>query len=106
MKMRCFLFMVSFTITDRSTICILEENIKPALEEFMDVDPSDRWMVEDLISRFARKETVTKDDVTLGYVLLSVPEKTVEVSISEGTGDSSLEGLREITEKHGFNFVN
>ncbi len=104
--MRCYLFMVSFTVTDRSTICVLEENIKPALEEFINVDPSDRWTVEDLISRFARKETVTKDDITLGYVLLSAPEKTVEVSLKEEVTKTILEGLKETAEKHGFRFVN
>ena len=103
--MRCYLFMISFSVTDRSTICVLEENIKPALEEFINVDPSDRWTVEDLISRYARKETVTKDDVTVGYVLLSAPEKNVEVSLKEeGTG-GILDGLRDIAERHGFKFV-
>ncbi|MGC8562383.1 MAG: TA0956 family protein [Thermoplasmata archaeon] len=103
--MRCFLFMISFSVTDRSTICVLEENIKPALEEFINVDPSDRWTVEDLISRYARKETITKDDVTVGYVLLSVAEKNVEVSLSEGGTESAIAELREIAEKHGFKFV-
>jgi hypothetical protein len=103
--MRCFLFMVSFTSSDRSTICVLEENITLALEEFISVDPSDRWTVEDLISRFARKETITKDDVTVGYVLLSVPEKTVEVSFKEEGSDEIRKGLKGITEKQGFKFV-
>ena len=104
--MRCYLFMVSFTATDRSTICVLEDKIEQALEEFIDVDPSDRWTVEELISRFARKEAVTKDDVTVGYVLLSSPERSVEVSLKEeGTGNI-IGGLKEITEKHGFKFLN
>ena len=98
--------MVSLTVTDRSTICVLEENIKTALEEFIDVDPSDRWTVEELISRFARKETVTKDDVTVGYVLLSAPEKTVEISLKEEGTRSVLDGLRETAERHGFKLVN
>ncbi|MCL5407840.1 MAG: TA0956 family protein [Candidatus Thermoplasmatota archaeon] len=97
--------MVSFTSTDRSTICVLEENIKPALEEFIDVDPSDRWTVEDLISRYARKETVTKDDVTVGYVLLSAPEKTVEISLKEKSANGTLESLKATADKHGFKFV-
>lgn len=97
--------MVSLTASDRSTICVLEENIKPALEEFINVDPSDRWTVEDLISRFARKETITKDDVTVGYVLLSVPGKTVEISFKENGSDKIKEGLKGITEKQGFKFV-
>lgn len=96
--------MVSFTPTDRSTICILEENIRAALEEFINVDPSDRWMVEDLISRFARKETITKDDETLGYVLVSAPEKTVEVSMKDGYSGQIAE-LKEIVEKNNFKFV-
>lgn len=104
--MRCYLFMVSFTVTDRSTICVLEENIKSALEEFIEVDPSDRWTVEDLISRFARKETVTKDDVTVGYVLLSAPEKTVEVSLKEDGTKDILDELKGIAEKHDFKLVN
>ncbi len=103
--MRCYLFMVSFTITDRSTICVLEENIKPALEEFINVDPSDRWMVEDLISRFARKEAITKDDVTVGYLLLSTSEKTVEVSFKEEGTMKIMEELKGIAEKNGFKFV-
>ncbi|MEM0133811.1 MAG: TA0956 family protein [Thermoplasmatales archaeon] len=102
--MRCYLFMVSFSITDRSTICVLEENIVPALDEFINVDPSDRWTVEDLISRYARKETVTKDDDTIGYVLLSIPEKNVEVSLKEEDMKNTLEGFKEIAEKHGFKF--
>ena len=97
--------MVSFTSTDRSTICVLEENIKSALEEFIDVDPSDRWTVEDLISRYARKETVTKDDVTVGYVLLSAPEKTVEISLKEKETNGILESLKVTADKHGFKFV-
>ncbi len=104
--MRCYLFMVSFTAADRSTICVLEENVRSALEEFINVDPSDRWTVEDLITRFARKEPVTKDDVTVGYVLLSIPEMSVEVSLKEGgTGDIARE-LRGISEKHGYKFIN
>jgi len=103
--MRCYLFMVSFTVTDRSTICILEENIRIALEEFLNVDPSDRWMVEDLISRFARKEAVTNDDVTVGYLLLSTAEKTVEASLKEEGTKEIMEGLRAIAEKNGFKFV-
>ncbi len=98
--------MVSFTIADRSTICVLEENIKPALEEFINVDPTDRWTVEDLISRFARKETVTKDDVTVGYVLLSTPEKTVEINLKQEGTKVILEELKGIAEKNGFKFVN
>ncbi|MDA8055305.1 MAG: TA0956 family protein [Thermoplasmatales archaeon] len=103
--MRCYLFMVSFTVTDRSTICVLEENIIPSLGEFINVDPSDRWTVEDLISKFARKEAVTKDDVTVGYVLLSVPERSVEVSLKEQGTKEVLHGLKELTENHGFKFV-
>ncbi|MCL4447098.1 MAG: TA0956 family protein [Candidatus Thermoplasmatota archaeon] len=97
--------MVSFTVTDRSTICVLEENIIPSLGEFINVDPSDRWTVEDLISKFARKEAVTKDDVTVGYVLLSVPERSVEVSLKEQGTKEVLHGLKELTENHGFKFV-
>ena len=96
--------MVSFTITDRSTICVLEENIKPALEEFINVDPSDRWMVEDLIARFARKEAVTKDDVTVGYLLLSTSEKTVEISFKEEGTKKIMEELKGIAEKNGFKY--
>jgi len=98
--------MVSFTTSDRSTICVLEENMNAALEEFISVDPSDRWTVEDLISRFARKETITQGDVTVGYVLLSIPEKTVEVSFKEGGSAEIMNGLKGITEKQGFKFVN
>jgi len=100
--MRCFLFMVSFTLSDRSTICVLEENVKAALDEFINVDPSDRWTVEDLISRFARKETITKDDQTVGYVLLSMPEKTVEVNTTDGQAGTLIEDLKKIAEKHGY----
>ncbi|MGC8645818.1 MAG: TA0956 family protein [Thermoplasmata archaeon] len=100
--MRCFLFMVSFTPSDRSTICVLEENVKAALNEFINVDPADRWTVEDLISRFARKETITKDDQTVGYILLSMPEKTVEVSTSAGEGSALIQSVREIAESHGY----
>lgn len=103
--MRCYLFMVSFTVTDRSTICVLEENVKPALEEFINVDPTDRWTVEDLIARFARKETVTEDDVTLGYVLLSSPEKTVEISFKDEAAEGFKEEIRVIAENHGFKLV-
>lgn len=104
--MRCYLFMVSFTVADRSTICVLEENIGPALEELIEVDPTDKWTLEDLITRFARKETVTKDDVTVGYILVSVPENTVEVSMKEDGGETMLDEIRKIAEKHGFKFVN
>jgi hypothetical protein len=100
--MRCFLFMVSFTLSDRSTICVLEENVKAALDEFINVDPSDRWTVEDLISRFARKETITKDDQTVGYILLSMPEKTVEVNTTDGQAGTLIEDLKKIAEKHGY----
>ena len=100
--MRCFLFMVSFTLSDRSTICVLEENVKAALDEFINVDPSDRWTVEDLISRFARKETITKDDQTVGYILLSMPEKTVEVNTTDDQAGTLIEDLKKIAEKHGY----
>ena len=53
---------------------------------------SDRWMVEDLIARFARKEAVTKDDVTGGYLLHSTSAKTVEISFNE-------EGTKKIMEE-------
>jgi hypothetical protein len=85
---------------------VLEENIHQALEEFIDVDPSDKWTIEELISRFARKEAVTKDDVTVGYVLVSSPEKTVEISLKEEGTKTILEGLKEIAQKHGFKLVN
>lgn len=104
--MRCYLFMISFTVADRSTICVIEENIRPALEEFIEVDPTDKWTLEDMITRFARKETVTKDDVTVGYILVSFPEKTVEVSMKEDGGETMLDEIRKIAEKRGFKFVN
>jgi hypothetical protein len=102
--MRCFLFMISFTVTDRSTICILEENIIPAVGEFINIDPGDRWMVEDLISKYARKETITKDDVTVGYVLISIPEKTLELSLASDDGKEIRNALKEIAVKHEFKF--
>jgi hypothetical protein len=96
--------MISFTVTDRSTICILEENIIPAVGEFINIDPGDRWMVEDLISKYARKETITKDDVTVGYVLISIPEKTLELSLASDDGKEIRNSLKEIAVKHEFKF--
>lgn len=98
--------MIGFSVTDRSTICVLEDKIVPAVEEFMNVDSSDRWMVEDLISKFARKETVTKEDVTLGYVLLSFPEKTLEVSLSTNDSKNVVDSLKEAAAKNDFKFEN
>lgn len=96
--------MIGFTITDRSTICVLEDKIISAAEEFMNADSTDRWMVEDLISKYARKETVTKEDITLGYVLLSFPERTLEVSLASNEDKEISENLRGIASKNGFKF--
>lgn len=103
--MRCFLFMLSFTATDRSTICVLEENMVPALADFINIDPSDRWAVEDMIGKHARKETITKDDVTLGYLLLSIPEKTVEVSFAGNASADLVASLKQIAESNSFKFA-
>ncbi|MEM0128397.1 MAG: TA0956 family protein [Thermoplasmatales archaeon] len=103
--MRCFLFMIGFTQSDRSNICVVEENVKAAVEEFINVDPSDRWTVEDLISKFGRKEAITKDDQTVGYILISIPEKTVEMSLSYDDGKGLVESLREIAGKQGYKLV-
>ncbi|MEL9915100.1 MAG: TA0956 family protein [Thermoplasmatales archaeon] len=103
--MKCFLLMISFTQSDRSSICVIEENMRAAVEEFINVDPSDRWTVEDLISRFARKEAITEEDKTVGYLLISMPEKTVEMSASSESDGTIISDIKKIVEKQGYKFI-
>ncbi len=100
--MRCVVFMFSLSQADRSTICVLEEKLKDAVEEFINVDPLDRWTVEDLISKYSRKEPVTAEDVTLGYVLLSLPEKVVDLSVTKDANKEIIEAIMQSANQAGF----
>lgn len=102
MTMRCYIFMFSLSLLDRSTICVLEDKIAEAVEEFLNIDPQDKWTVEDLISRFSRKEPVTSDDVTVGYVSLSYPEKMVEISANKDADPEIRKAVENIAKKSGF----
>ncbi len=102
MSMRCYIFMFSLSLLDRSTICVLEDKIAEAVEEFLNIDPQDKWTVEDLISKFSRKEPVTAEDITVGYVSLSFPEKTIEISANKEANPEIIKLVERNAKKSGF----
>ncbi|MGC8727306.1 MAG: TA0956 family protein [Thermoplasmata archaeon] len=100
--MRCYIFMFSLSLVDRSTICVLEDKIVEAVEEFLNIDPQDKWTVEELISKFSRKEPVTAEDVTVGYVSLSFPEKMIEISANKEANPEIVKMVEQNARKSGF----
>jgi len=100
--MRCYIFMFSLSLVDRSTICVLEDKIMEAVEEFLNIDPQDKWTVEDLISKYSRKEPVTAEDVTVGYVSLSFPEKIIEISANKEANPEIVKMVEQKAKKLGF----
>ncbi len=103
--MRCYIFMFSLSITDRSTICVLEDKISDAVEEFLSIDPSDKWAFEDIISRFSRNEPVTSEDVTVGYVAISFIEKTLEINVNKEADKNIAKKVEDIANRLGFSVV-
>ncbi len=100
--MRCYIFMFSLSLVDRSTICVLEDKIVEAVEEFLNIDPQDKWTVEELISKFSRKEPVTAEDLTVGYVSLSFPEKMIEISANKEANPEIVKMVEQNARKSGF----
>ncbi|MGC8546047.1 MAG: TA0956 family protein [Thermoplasmata archaeon] len=94
--------MFSLSLVDRSTICVLEDKIVEAVEEFLNIDPQDKWTVEELISKFSRKEPVTAEDVTVGYVSLSFPEKMIEISANKEANPEIVKMVEQNAKKSGF----
>jgi hypothetical protein len=94
--------MFSLSLVDRSTICVLEDKIVEVVEEFLNIDPQDKWTVEDLISKYSRKEPVTAEDVTVGYVSLSFPEKIIEISANKEANPEIVKMVEQKAKKSGF----
>lgn len=100
--MKCYVLMLSFNPRDRSNICVLEEKIYNAVEEFIQIDPEDKWSMEELISKYARNDPITENDKTVGYILLSFGDRVAEIEITELADRNIYEKLIEIMKKGGF----
>ncbi|MFP3300104.1 MAG: TA0956 family protein [Thermoplasmatales archaeon] len=103
--MKCYVLMLSFNPRDRSNICVLEDRIVDAVEEMIQIDPEDKWMMEEMISKFARNDPITENDKTVGYVLLSFVDKTAEIETTELADSSKAKELRKIIEENGFKII-
>ncbi len=100
--MKCYVLMLSFNPRDRSNICVLEDRVVEAVEEMIQIDPEDKWTMEELISKYARNDPITENDKTVGYILLSFVDKIAEIEVTELADKTRYNRIKEIIRAAGF----